>query len=280
VSDRQPEQTGGATKTQEDRLRQDTSSPTRPRRSVQMLMAIAIPVMILAALLIVRQGSDSGDGPQGGGRYRSYCASLLERDSIRIPPPVENPSDEVRREVALTAGRLILVTERMLEEAPDAVRPHLETQVATYRDLVRSRNPARFEAEQLRDARNRANAVDVESCSLETVEFRATEYAYVELPGRLQHSRASLRMRNVGDEPHEMVLFRTNPDFSGDFAETLAAGREAEDATTLDSLRVAPGNYDVVTVDLSGGQYIMACFARSGRQEHWEFGMVSEFVVD
>jgi len=242
-------------------------------------MAIAIPVMILAALLIVRQGSDPGGGPPSGERYRSYCASLLERDSIRIPPPVENPSDELRREVALTAGRLILVTERMLEEAPAGVRPQLETQVATYRDLVRSRDPAGFDASQLRDARNRANAVDVDSCGLETVEFQATEYDYVELPGRLQHSRASLWMRNVGDEPHEMVLFRTNPDFSGDFAETLAAGREAEEATTVGSLHVAPGNYDVVTVDLSGGQYVMACFARSGQQVHWELGMVSEFVV-
>jgi hypothetical protein len=258
----------------------DERTPADRQRRWRVAIAAAVPVLMVAAFAVSRMGGDEPAGPPVEDPLVEYCATLVERDSIPLPSPADAEDEEARNLVPATAGRLVLLTERMLEVAPEEARDGLQRQEEAYRALVRSRDAAEFRSAELLAARNEVAAVDVRSCELKTLEFGAQEYRYNGIPERAEHGRTSLQMRNEGTEAHEMNLYRRKPEFGGDFAAILRRGAEAEEATPVASGYAAPGARSNVVAELAGGEYVMVCTLRTGSQAHWQRGMISEFSVE
>lgn len=195
--------------------------PDRWRKAV----AIAIPVLIVAALVAVWVGRDDEPVATGEDPLIQYCATVVERDSIDLPPAAEATVPEVRERVPALAARMILLTERMFSVAPAEMKPHLQRQINAYREVVRTSDAAGFEKPELLESVNKVAAEDVSTCNFQKVEFAASGFKYRDFPDELNSGRASFRMRNESNETHEMVLFQRNPEFGGEFSKILKANK-------------------------------------------------------
>jgi hypothetical protein len=249
--------------------------PDRWRSAV----AIAIPVLIVAALVAVWVGRDDDPVATGEDPLIQYCATVVERDAIDLPDADDASSPEVRERVPALAARMILLTERMFSVAPAEMKPHLQRQINVYRDVVKSSDAAGFEKAELLESVNKVAAEDVSTCNFERVEFAASQFRYRDFPDELNSGRASLRMRNESNETHEMILFRRNPEFDGPFSNLLKAEKEGEQATRVAGGRADPGKTDYLVVELLNGEYALTCFVRSGPEFHWQKGEIKEFHV-
>ncbi len=234
---------------------------------------------MLAAFLVSRIARDEPTPTAAEDPLLEYCATVIDRDAVPVPRPWQAGSEEVEETVPVLAGRMVLMTEKLLAVAPKEAKAELETQRDAYRALVVSRDPAGFRTPALTESRKRVNAIDLESCKLESVRFNATDAGYSNLPGTVKRGRTSLEMHSVGTQGHEMVLFRRNDEFPGDFVKILRSGKEDEEATRVASAYAAPGYTDTLVADLAGGDYALVCYVPSGARAHWEQGMVAEFTV-
>jgi hypothetical protein len=250
------------------------------QRRWRAAIAVAVPVLMIAAFAVSRMGGDEPAGPSAQDPLVTYCATLVERDSIPLPNPADAGDEETRNSVPATAGRLVLLTEKMLEVAPEDARDGLERQEEAYRTLVRTGDAAGFRSAELLAARNEVAPVDIESCDLNSLEFGAQEYRYTGIPEQAEHGRTSLQMLNEGTEAHEMNLYRRKPEFDGDFAAILRRGAQAEESTPVAGGYAAPGARSTVVAELSGGDYVLVCTLRTGNQAHWQRGMIVEFSVE
>ena len=250
----------------------------RPDRA-RIGLAIVVPVLIVAALVAVFVSRDNEPAPLAEDRLLQYCSTAIERDALELPDPSEAASEEVKNGVPVTAGRMVLLTERMLEVSPDRQKPELRKQVAAYRSLVRSRDPAGFTAPELLESLNQVGNAVAATCEMQKVDFAVSQFRYVDFPRELEAGRASFSMRNESNEAHQMVLFRRNAEFGGPFAEILESGQVGERATRVALGRADPDRTDVMAVELLVGDYALTCFIKSGPEEHWEKGEIAEFNV-
>jgi hypothetical protein len=248
--------------------------PDRWRKAV----ALAVPVLIVAALIAVFVTRNDEPAALGEDPLIQYCTTAIERDSIRLPDPAAT-SEEAKNSVPVTAGRMVLLTERMLEVAPEEVQPDLKDQIAAYRDLVRSRDPGGFADSKLLSSLNKTGRADAGTCSMQKVEFAASQFRYRDFPSELNSGRTSLTMNNEANEKHQMVVFRRKPEFGGSFTDILERGRQEEEATRVATGEADPDETDVMSVELTGGEYALTCFVKSGTEEHWEKGEIAEFTV-
>jgi hypothetical protein len=242
-------------------------------------VAIAIPVLIAAALVAVLVTRDDEPAVVGEDPLVVYCATAVERDSIPIPDPAEADNPDVRNSVPPTAARMVLLTEKMFSVAPQQVKPDLQRQINLYREVVRSADARGFEKAELLDALNKVAAEDISTCNLQEVDFAASQFQYRGFPDELDSGKSSFRMRNESNERHEMVLFRRNPEFEGEFSEILSANKEGEQAILVAAGRADPEKTDYMVVDLLNGDYALTCFVKSGPDFHWQKGEIKEFYV-
>ncbi len=251
----------------------------RPTDRWRVAVAIAVPVLIVAALIAVFVTRD--DEPQASGEdpLIQYCATAIERDSIELPVAAQAEPEEAAGPVPVAAGRMVLLTERMLEYAPEDVRPELEAQIAAYRELVRTSDPAGFVEAGLLESLNKVGRAAASTCSMQQVEFAASQFRYRDFPRELDSGRTSFLMRNEANERHQMVLFRRNPEFTGSFADVLERGKQDEEATRIATGQADPDELDVMAVELFVGDYALTCFIESGTEVHWEMGEIAEFSV-
>lgn len=250
------------------------------RRGLRMAMAVAIPLLMLAAIFRVGRDDGASSGEAGEDPLVAYCATMVQRDAVRLPAVDSDASEEDGQPAAVIAGRMILLTESMLEVAPAAARSELESQIASYRELVRTQDPAGFRSAELVGSRERLNAVNVESCGLRELEFGATEFRYEGVPPSIAPGRINLQMRNDGNEAHEMHLYRRNPESSGDFSQALSRGVHEQEAELVVGGHAAPETSAVATADLITGRYVMICVMQTGREAHWQRGMIEEFEAE
>lgn len=256
-----------------------TAESRPPLDNRRKAVAIAIPILMVAALVAVLITRDDEPAAVGEDPLITYCATAVERDSISLPEPARANDPEVRNSVPPTAARMVLLTEKMFTAAPQHIKPDLQRQINLYREVVRSGDARGFENPELLESLNKVAEEDVSICSLQEVEFTASQFQYRGFPDELDSGRSILRMRNESNERHEMILFRRNPEFGGDFSEILEAGKEQEQATRLAGGRADPGNTDHMVVELLNGDYAIACFIESGPDLHWEKGEIKEFHV-
>lgn len=235
---------------------------------------------MIAALVVVLRESRDPVAPPEEDPLIGYCAAAVERDSIELPVPSE-PADaqEGQNTVPVAAGRLVLVTERMLEDAPEEARPALQTQIDAYRELVRTRDPAGFYSSALQEARAELRAIDVQSCDLKLLQMSAESFQFVGVPSNLERGRYSIQMRNMSRDAHEMVVFRRRPEFDGEFTSILRRDAQGEEAIRVTGGYAAPGGQSTVVAELPDGRYVFACFQQVGREVHWQRGMIAELTV-
>ena len=245
----------------------------------RIALAIAVAVLIGAALAAVFVSRDNEPAPLAEDRLLQYCSTAIERDALELPDISQAASEEVKNGVPVTAGRMVLLTERMLAVAPDRQKPELRKQVAAYRSMVRTRDAAGFAAPELLESLNKSGTAAAATCKMQEVDFAVSQFRYVDFPRELEAGRASFSMRNESNEEHQMVLFRRKAEFPGPFAEILEGGDVGEQATRVAEGRADPDKTDVMAVELLVGDYALTCFIRSGPEEHWKKGEIAEFNV-
>lgn len=98
------------------------------------------------------------------------------------------------------------------------------------------------------------------------IEIMASDYAF-DAPDTLPSGLVTIRLMNHGQEPHHAQLLRLNSGVSfGDFTQALQD--EGEAAIQLTTLTGGPGALSPlksteVTLDLTPGDYVLACFISS-----------------
>lgn len=244
-----------------------------------MAIAAVIPLLVVAAFLVSRLGVEPSQNEAEEARVL-YCATVVERDSVEVPNPTQSDDEEVESSVPVTAGRLVLLTEKMVPLAPDAAKPALQRQEKAYRTLVSTRDVTGFRSDELVADLNEVHEINVRTCELHQVQFGAREFSYEGVPAVVQGSRVSLEMSNEGNEAHEMVVYRRKAGFDGDFAGILSRGADTEEAIMVASGYAAPGEQSNVVADLAGGDYVIVCTLRTDNEPHWQRGMIAEFSVE
>jgi hypothetical protein len=115
------------------------------------------------------------------------------------------------------------------------------------------------------------------------IDIMASDYAF-DAPDTLPAGLVTVRLMNHGNEPHHAQLLRLNPDVSfPDFAQALQD--EGEGALKLVTLTGGPGALSPfksaeVTLNLTPGDYVLACFISSDDGvPHLAKGMLKPIAV-
>jgi hypothetical protein len=108
-----------------------------------------------------------------------------------------------------------------------------------------------------------AQANPASSVAPPVIDIMASDYAF-DAPDAIPAGLVTIRLMNHGQEPHHAQLLRMNDGVSfGEFGAALQS--EGESALRLTTLTGGPGTLDPsksteVTLDLTPGQYAVACF--------------------
>ena len=119
-----------------------------------------------------------------------------------------------------------------------------------------------------------------------TVDVEANEFAFGFNPNDIENGNIAFVMKNLGKQPHMLVLFRVTEEFDIEEALQTPEGEEPEGIEEqIGGIEeeVEPGDSAnlVFTGPLDSGRYIMLCFVadpESGK-EHFELGMHADFTV-
>jgi len=104
------------------------------------------------------------------------------------------------------------------------------------------------------------------NCGYAELNVTASDYAFGGLPPDLAASPTIVYMENIGEEVHEIVIFRINDDVALTADELLGLPEEEAEtmATFVGATRVFPGDIGNTVVDLQAGRYVAACFLPEG----------------
>ena len=128
-----------------------------------------------------------------------------------------------------------------------------------------------------------AHANPAAAVPLPVIDIMASDYAF-DAPDTVPAGLVTIRLMNHGQEPHHAQLLRMNDGVSfGEFGAALKS--EGESALRLTTLTGGPGTLDPsrsteVTLNLTPGQYALACFV-SGEDgvPHLAKGMLKPLTV-
>lgn len=129
------------------------------------------------------------------------------------------------------------------------------------------------------------------SCGFTSLDVMGKNYSFSGIADKVKAGPTSIKFMNMAkDEQHEAVLLKINPGASftaKDLAAALKKDSNAaeqqygKDVAPAGNVSAAPGQTSYVTVDLTPGEYVAACFvgADSGKP-HAQLGMVTPFTVE
>lgn len=129
--------------------------PETGNKRWRLAVAIAIPVLMIAAFLVSRIARDEPTPTTAEDPLLVYCATLVERDSVPVPNPSQAGSEEVKETVPVLAGRMVLLTEKLITVAPNDAKAELQRQREAYRALVVNSDPAGFGSTEITESRKR-----------------------------------------------------------------------------------------------------------------------------
>jgi hypothetical protein len=123
-----------------------------------------------------------------------------------------------------------------------------------------------------------------------TVEVLATEYAFEGVPSELATGPTTFTFENVGEQVHEMVVFRIKTDATAQELLELPEKEARKQIKTVGFAFADPGAMakKPLEAELEAGNYAMVCFVPVGTTPenknakgppHFTKGMVSEFTV-
>jgi hypothetical protein len=141
------------------------------------------------------------------------------------------------------------------------------------------------------------------NCGFNEIDVTGQEYAFEGLPAEVPAGGTIFNFENVGDEVHEIAIFRINDDVTETVDELLALPEEEafSKVTSAGFAFAFPGTSASGTADLTPGRYVALCFLPTGASPeiisqmegpdsspppgaelgppHFIQGMVAEFTV-
>jgi hypothetical protein len=104
------------------------------------------------------------------------------------------------------------------------------------------------------------------NCGYAEANVAATEYAFGGLPTELPAGPIIIRLENIGEQVHELILMRVNDDVTLTLDELLALPEEESNTmvTPAGFLFAFPGAAFDTAVDLTPGRYVALCFLPEG----------------
>lgn len=143
------------------------------------------------------------------------------------------------------------------------------------------------------EAAGGATGPTAENGAVETIPVEAFEYEFVLVlerplaPVTYEPGAATFVFENIGEEEHEFVLMRLEEGRT--FADILSYIEDADNQGAPPDLVTIVGNTfaepgetsEPLTVDMSSGTYVMACFVQTDDGvPHAALGMVESFTVE
>ncbi len=219
---------------------------------------------------------------------RDYCAKSLAIETFPEPDidfRTATP-EQMTAAVRSYASRLIPLAEQVQAAAPAEVRKDIDLLVGAVRQLAQTGDfEAAFETPEADAAEARSHAFDLDNCKWTKVDVSGNDYSFTGVPQKLKTGPVSFEFKNIGKEPHELLLLRVNDGVSESVAQIVALPEEQGRAKVAEvgGTFAPPGKGDYKVADLKPGRYGFACFVPVGGGEqgppHTTKGMFAEFEV-
>lgn len=241
-----------------------------------------VPALALAACA----GGPSAD-------VTAFCESYVDAEALLSGEPGEDP--------AAWAGEVTAALTAMQESAPEELSGAVGTITDAIVPALQSGDEDQFfaamESEEVAEASQVVDSYLGEECGWEVTPVTASEYKFEGDLDGLQAGLNGLAFENVGNEFHEMILFRIDDDTTESAEELLSLPEEEAQGKVTDAGAAfgAPGDGDTLFVDLEAGRYAIVCFLpvgatpdnmealESGKLDdaapHFTQGMIREFTV-
>ena len=218
--------------------------------------------------------------------YASYCFRSLETTAFPQPDLGTTPLSPAEQATILKAyGAGLLAQAKIMQaQAPDELEADVDVVVDAIAQVSQSGDLSLLEGERVRQARTRLHAFEAENCGWDRQEVDAVEYAFQNVPPKLEEGPWSFHLTNKGVERHELILLRVNDNVADTGPEILATPQELAYTKVhrVGSAWAEPGEDAYVVASLFPGRYLMVCYlpvAGTG-VPHVTRGMSADVVVD
>lgn len=252
-------------------------------------------VLAFIVLASVLAGCSSDGGGDSAGRSTSstrarsgdeqapadYCRARL---GVELTPDADvgTDADTAQQAEALKAyaTRLQPEMERVQDTAPDEVSEEVGLVVAAVDAAAEAGTVEALQGTaEVQEARQTLHAYDLEHCGWGQEDVEAQDYAFDGVSESLEAGPVSFELSNEGNEYHELAVIRKQDGTTESFAEILAMEDEEQQQAKAQFFggipAVAPGAGAYVVVDLTPGEYLIACFLSVGSTpEKFEAGPV------
>ena len=104
------------------------------------------------------------------------------------------------------------------------------------------------------------------NCGFAELDVAASDYAFGGIPGNLAAGPTIVTLQNIGEEVHEIVIWRINDDVTMSLEELLALPEEEifANAAPMAFTFTFPGATGNTVADLTPGRYFAICFLSQG----------------
>lgn len=235
---------------------------------------------VCASLLFISAcGSDSNTNESGSADTQAACDTWIAADTALVAFSFTGAGDGDSVNTAFDDAIAAAGTARAatLSDLKDSLQPIID-------------NPESEPSEELLAQFGDALGWVEENCSVTTLDVSAKEFDYDGIPDTLSTGYTVVNFDNVGNEAHEMFVFRTNNGVTESFEEIIALPEDEvfSKITPVNATFAMPGGSDVGSWNLTEpGAYTVICFIPLGTTAtnegdgppHFTQGMVQQFTV-
>ena len=225
-----------------------------------------------------------------------FCDTILGIESTFAAGPEVDFESASEEEIQAALEEFSGVVEPLLqdaeENAPEEVAGSVDVGVAHVRQALETGDESALETDEFRQAEKEIDEWTFDNCDVERVDVAAVDYGFEGVPETIPaDTTVGFNYSNEGNEMHEMILLRKNPDTTESAEELLRMPeRKAMNKVAFVGASWAPpGQSDASFMQLEAGDYMMVCFIPTGTtgegQEgdgppHFTEGMFTEFTVE
>lgn len=230
-------------------------------------------------LVITACGSDSDSNDSADSDTQAACDTWIAADTALVIFSVTGAGDRDSVNSAFDDAIAASDADRAatLGDLKDSLQPIIE-------------NPESEPSNELMSQFGDALGWVEDNCDVATLDVSAKEFEYDGIPDTLDTGYTLVNFDNVGNEAHEMFVFRTNDGVTESFEEIIALPEDEvfSKITPVNATFAMPGGGDVGSWNLTEpGAYTVVCFIPLGTTAdtegdgppHFTQGMVQQFTV-
>lgn len=240
----------------------------------QLLAAVCASLLLVSAC-----GSDSDTNASANSDTQAACDTWIAADTALVAFSFTGAGNETSVTNAFDDAIAAADTERAtaLSDLKDSLQPIID-------------NPESEPSDELMAQFGDALGWVGDNCDVTTLDVSAKEFEYDGIPDTLSTGYTVVDFDNVGNEAHEMFVFRTNDGVTESFEEIIALPEDEvfSKITPVNATFAMPGASDVGSWNLTEpGDYTVICFIplgttadnEGGGPPHFTQGMVQQFTV-